>query len=64
VSDFEGFARWTHRQQDGAIVASAKCDTSGRVLRVAGVATTPTGSELEAERVLSCSLTWERSGRP
>jgi hypothetical protein len=63
VTDFEGFAMWTH-DQAGAVVASAKCDTSGRVLRFAGVEATPAGSELEAERVLSRTLTWERMGRP
>jgi hypothetical protein len=64
MTDFEGFAMWTHHDQGGAVVASARCDVSGRVLRVAGVVDTPTGSELEAERVLGRTLTWERMGRP
>jgi hypothetical protein len=64
ATDFEGFAMWAHADSGGAVVASARCDTSGRVLRVAGVEGTPTGSELHAERVLSLTLLWERMGRP
>jgi len=61
--DFAAFSTWTHRH-NGAIVASARCEISGRVVRSVGVAGAPIGSELDAARALSLTLTWERSGRP